>query len=299
MITLDPQIERLRQRFAEGHDSVSRLIVHLADQVRVSQGGGSDEMTKITYVAFRQMQVLELLHQNLHSHPELPRVTLDCYAELPTLEVLRGVFSPEFATDSYLWARFIAGQRLVDSKAMLEMGAGSGLISLYLNQFASPQSTCAVDVNPFAVANLRANLHRSGLNQGQFAVIESDLYARVPEQMKFDVAFWAMPWVFADDPFVCRVVAETEDPVQYALLRSAVDPGGRTIMKFITDSKRHLNPGGKVLLISSDFIPNERIREHALSEGFEWSEVVFAEQVTVVESSGMTLDLHHLELTLA
>jgi len=212
--------------------------------------------------------------------------------------VMRGVFSPEFATDSYLWANYIAQRGLVDGKSLLEMGAGSGIISLYLHRIATPKYICAVDVNKYAVVNLRANVDRFGIDGSRFEVIESDLFSRIRSDTRFDVILWAMPWILSEDRLVRQVLEDCDDPFEKALLRSIIDPGGESVRKLISDAKSCLNPHGKILLISSDFIPNGMIRIHAEAEGFLYEETIFARNITVVEATGTSLDLYHLELTL-
>lgn len=279
--------------FASGAEedagAISRLLKYFANLPCRSEG---EEHRLIM-----EIKVLSLLRENVLAHPHLPRVSLDRFAELPGLLVSRGVLSPEFACDSYLWAKHIAGKGLVCDKSVLEMGAGSGIISFLLARLSPPASLCAVDINAFAVEDLRANAAAFGLQGNQFIAIESDLLASVPEHFRFDFAIWAMPWILRNDPHIERIVAETKDPVRRALLRSAVDPGGRTIMRFLTDVKPFLNPGGKVLLISADFIPNEIILSHAESEGYIIEQEIFARDVTVVERPEITLNLHQIELT--
>jgi|GEM_PF-5617511 len=300
MDTIEDQVAKLRRHYGKWSDSISRLIRYLADQVEPTQDeqGYAGRCDCHNYEIFMQLKVLELLHLTLHAHCNLQSVSLECYGELLGLQVMPGVFSPEFATDSYHWAKFITERGLVKGKSVLEMGAGTGFISFYLQKMSAPQSVCAVDVNSHAVANLIANRNRFNVGSSRFDVIESNLFNRVPEEARFDVILWAMPWILVEDPYMRQVLEECEDPFEKALLRSAVDPGAESVLKFISDAKSHLVPGGKVLLISSDFLPNATIRAQAESEGFAVEETTFARDLMVVEATKMTLNLIHIELTL-
>lgn len=289
METLREQVKHLASMATEGTGSVGRLLRYFSELPWQSLDDG--------HRLLMEMKVLSLLRENLLAHPEKPEVSLERFPELPGLLVSRGVFSPEFTMDSYLWAKYIASRGLVDGKSVLEMGAGSGIISFMLNALSSPAFLCAVDVNPYAIENLRTNASIFGLDSGRFVSIESDLMNGIPKDLRFDTALWAMPWVLRDDPEIRRILREAKDPVKRALLRSAVDPGGQTIKRFITDVKPFLKRGGKVLLISSDFIPNEILTEHARSERYEVEQHTFAMNVTVVENPEITIDLLQLEFT--
>jgi methylase of polypeptide subunit release factors len=289
MNTLDKQIKQLASVEVDETGSVGRLLRYFAKLPWHSPAEG--------HRLLMEMKVLSLLRENLLSHPEMPDVTLERFPELPGFRVSRGVFSPEFTTDSYLWAKYIAARGLVVGKSVLEMGAGSGIISFMLRAMAHPSFLCAADVNAFAVENLRANAALFGVPKEELLAVESDLFESIPQSLQFDVALWAMPWILRDDPEINRILNEAKNPFRKALLRSAIDPSGRVVCKFITESKRFLRPGGKVLLISSDFIPNEIIIDHAKSEGFAIEQNIFATDVTVVENPEITLDLIQLELT--
>lgn len=283
------QIAELAAKAGNDAGSISRLLAHLAGlPCKTAEEGRRILM---------EMKVLCLLRENLLAHEGEGKVSVKRFPEIPEIFVSRGVFSPEFASDSYIWAKHIAGRGVVRGKSVLEMGAGSGIISFLLDALSPPAFLCAVDVNPLAVENLRENAANFGLEAGRFLAIEGDLFASVPRHLCFDVAIWAMPWILRDDPETECILFAEEDPIKRALLWSAVDPGGRTIKRFLTDAKPFLNPGGKILLISAEFIPNNIIYEHACSEGYEVRREFFGSGVTVVENPEITLDLLHIELT--
>jgi release factor glutamine methyltransferase len=96
------------------------------------------------------------------------------------LRIPPGVFHPGFFFSSKYLLRFLAEQPLKD-RSFLELGAGSGLISL----FAARQGAIvtATDINPAAVSCLKRN---RALNALPMEILHSDLYAAIPRQV-FDI----------------------------------------------------------------------------------------------------------------
>ena len=96
------------------------------------------------------------------------------------LEIPPGVFHPGFFFSSKFLVRWLAGQPL-EGRSFLELGAGSGLISL----FAACQGAVvtATDINPVAIGCLQKNRE---LNAIPLDIIHSDLYTSIP-RLLFDV----------------------------------------------------------------------------------------------------------------
>ena len=107
------------------------------------------------------------------------------------LEVPPGVFHPGFFFSSKYLLRFLARQPL-NGRSFLELGAGSGLISL----FAAAQGAVvtATDISPAAIACLERN---RALNSASLEIIHSDLYDRIPPQ-PFDVVAVNPPYYRRD-----------------------------------------------------------------------------------------------------
>lgn len=125
----------------------------------------------------------------------------------------------------------------VKDKRVLEIGTGSGLLSLCALQ-AGASYVVATDLNPNAVANARYNVKEMGAedrfearlvsrsNRGAFAVIREDEV--------FDA-------IISNPPWVDRKPGRIED---YALYDEAF-----LLMRTLFEGlPKHLNPGGKALL---------------------------------------------------
>ena len=96
------------------------------------------------------------------------------------LEIPPQVFHPGFFFSTGLLLRYILTLPL-QGKRFLELGAGSGLISI---QAAKKEAiVTATDINPIAIECLRRNCEQ---NNVKTEIILSDLFADIPEQ-SFDI----------------------------------------------------------------------------------------------------------------
>ena len=95
------------------------------------------------------------------------------------VRVMPGVFHPGLFFSTKLLIEYISKYDLND-KNVLELGAGSGLISVYCAKLKA--NVTASDINPIAVENINQN---SKLNSVIIKVIESDLFDRI-ETKEFD-----------------------------------------------------------------------------------------------------------------
>jgi release factor glutamine methyltransferase len=99
------------------------------------------------------------------------------------------VFHPGFFFSTRLLLKYMQSMSL-QGKTLLEPGAGSGLISIIAAKAGA--SVTATDINPVAVAFLLSN---AKINQVPLIVIESDLFAAIPQQV-FDIIVINPPYYF-------------------------------------------------------------------------------------------------------
>jgi release factor glutamine methyltransferase len=103
-----------------------------------------------------------------------------------------GVFYPGFIISTKLFLQYI-GKLDLRGKAFLELGAGSGIISLYAASKGA--IVTASDINPVAVQNIHEN---AVMNKAEVEVIESDLFESIPKSA-FDYIIIAPPY-YPKDP---------------------------------------------------------------------------------------------------
>ncbi|MBP6793417.1 MAG: methyltransferase [Saprospiraceae bacterium] len=108
------------------------------------------------------------------------------------VRLLPTVFHPGWLVSTQTLLRFLSGWDL-NGKSVLELGAGSGLISLYAsNQGAL---TTATDINPLAIQAMKESAQKNNL---KLSIIESDLFEKIGVQ-HFDLIIINPPY-FPKDP---------------------------------------------------------------------------------------------------
>lgn len=118
------------------------------------------------------------------------------------LEITPQVFHPGFFFSTRLLLRYISALSL-QGQRVLELGAGSGLISIYASKNGA--TVTATDINPVVVECLRSNCDQ---NNVKVEIILSDLFASIPEQ-SFDVIainppyYKKQPQTMADFAWYC------------------------------------------------------------------------------------------------
>ncbi len=139
------------------------------------------------------------------------------------------------AEDSFLLARTLA--RFVRSRSVLDMGAGSGVLSeAAFNAGAS--SVLAVDVNPEVIDFLKLK---------RIPAVQSDAFTSV--KGCFDVIVCNPPYLPEDT---------REDPESKVALAGGKQ-GDEFTLRFLKQAPQHLEEGGIILLLLSSLTPKDRI----------------------------------------
>ncbi len=108
------------------------------------------------------------------------------------IKILPGVFHPGFFFSTRFLISHLSRYEL-NSKTILELGAGSGMISVYCAKKGA--LVTASDISLSAIENVRLNAE---LNECNITVVHSDLFDSIPEQ-QFDFIVINPPY-FAKDP---------------------------------------------------------------------------------------------------
>lgn len=276
-------------------DAFSKLIMLYVKRIDVYKNN-IDTTLPDFYRDFMSIKVLQLVYVTWKG--EQHRESTYSYNDFANIAVLPGVFSPQYASDSYLWAKYIVESKIAYKKRVLEMGAGSGIMSLYLHKYGNPSAIVAADINDQAIDNLKLNQKRFGVSEDTFSVIKSNLYSNIPHTEQFDVIFWAFVWLILDEAEMVSIFENESDPDVKRLLNSVIDPGYNMLRQFLSESKSRLAPNGKILLITTDFIKNNFLKEMTEELGYSFSIDRFTQESEVVKSAGMVIDLYQITLSL-
>ena len=167
-----------------------------------------------------------------------------------TIEVSPGVFHPGLFFSTEFLLQFISRKKL-ENKSLLELGAGSGLLSLKAAQQGA--IVTATDISTKAVENIRSN---STINSIPISVIQSDLFDAVPQQ-PFD-------WILINPPYYAKAPRGEDD---YAWCCGEHHEYFAMLFKNLS---RFINGTSAVIMVLSDVCDLETIFKIGLQHGFEF-----------------------------
>ncbi|HRH55706.1 MAG TPA: methyltransferase [Candidatus Paceibacterota bacterium] len=144
------------------------------------------------------------------------------------ITVFPGVMSPK-----YDWAGLYMIDYLPDDftgQDVLELGAGSGLVSVFIG-LRGARTVTAADINPEAVENTKHNLDTFGITNS--VVVVSDVFSNVPKK-KYDSIIFNLPYhdgIPAND-----------------LEKGVIDAGYHAMHTFLNEVRNFLMEEGKLYL---------------------------------------------------
>jgi len=170
-----------------------------------------------------------------------------------------GVYKP--AEDSFLMVEAVL-KELHPSDRVLEIGAGSGIVSAFIKEHAH---VVATDISPYAVKCTKLN----GID-----VIRTDLFNGI--RGKFDLIVFNPPYLPSEK--------KIGDWLDFAW--DGGEDGRETINRFLGQVKEHLTENGRFLLLASSLSGVESIMEKMTSLGLIAEELLseryFFEQLVVL-----------------
>lgn len=163
----------------------------------------------------------------------------------PKIEIECGPRVYEPAEDSYLLLDAI---EITPGQKVLEMGCGSGLLSLHCSKYGA--ETTAVDIDPLAVESTRNNAVRNNL---QIDIKQSDLFEQLKE--KYNLIIFNPPYL-PDDEF---------QDIKWSGGRSGIE----TTLRFLRDCGDYLKPGGRIMIVQSSLADRTRFEEEVGNLGYD------------------------------
>ena len=152
------------------------------------------------------------------------------------LSIAPTVYEP--AEDSFLLATYASG--LTEGKRILEIGCGSGIVSLSAAAASPKNDVLGVDINPAAVECANGNAKRNGLGNCKF--LKSDLFSSV--RGTFDCIIFNPPYLPTTRE---EKLALEEENAAY----DGRESGLEVFYGFAKQAPRHLEPSGKVAVIAT------------------------------------------------
>jgi release factor glutamine methyltransferase len=168
--------------------------------------------------------------------------------------VLRNVFSPRYFGSTELFSAWLGSLSLGD---LLEVGTGTGVTGILAVFHGAARSALLVDINPDAVRNARMNVQRYGLGD-KITCRASDIFSTVKPSETFDSIYWNMPFIWRPQTYRWARLLD----------RSLFDPGYRQTERFLRQARRHLRPGGRLLIGFGTFGDAKRLSAILTREGW-------------------------------
>ena len=136
-------------------------------------------------------------------------------------------------------------------ESVLDVGTGSGVIAIF-SCYQGAGKVVGIDINPAAIKSAKHNVKMHGFEK-VMKVVKSNLFDNIAGQ-KFDVITANIPF---RDKFAHDIVA-----------RAQWDTDFQTNTRFFSEVGNHLNPGGRIYFIHSNFGETDRVKKLAKAAGF-------------------------------
>lgn len=171
-----------------------------------------------------------------------------------SLTILKGVFHPGlFFSSNYLLSYL--KQYNFKNKSIIEIGAGSGLISFHLAQYA--KQVVALELSEVAIQGLNINLKKNShlLPKNVFKIVKSNLFENL-EKTKFDYIIVNPPY------FPNKVKTEAE-------LAWNCGENFEYFVAFFKQAKNFMSENSTIIMVLSDQCNINKIKQIAIENKFK------------------------------
>lgn len=125
-------------------------------------------------------------------------------------------------------------------KSFLEIGSGSGIVSVTMAMKYKNTSFTAVDISDYAIENTNKNIKRYNLDN--IEVLKSNLYENINK--KYDIIYSNPPYIRSEE--IEKLQTEVKDYEPMLALDGGVD-GLYFYREIVKGAKNHLNDGGYIV----------------------------------------------------
>jgi release factor glutamine methyltransferase len=167
-----------------------------------------------------------------------------------TVKVLPGVFHPGLFFSSKMLLNFVDTLNL-ESKTLLELGAGTGIISILAAKKRA--AVYASDISSNAVKNVKLNAAK---NNVQINIFASDLFKNIPD-MQFD-------YIIINPPYYNRNPNEEEE---YAWFCGSKFEYFKSLFNSLSN---YIYKDSKVFMILSEVCDIQEIKSIGIENEFAW-----------------------------
>jgi release factor glutamine methyltransferase len=147
---------------------------------------------------------------------------------------------------------------------------GSGCIAISIAKHALAARVMAADINPTALAIARENAVMHGVAD-RMEFVESDLFAAVPNERKFDFITANPPYISSED---CDQLPATVRDFEPRLALEAGKHGMDIASRLVPQAAERLLPGGVLAMETSPVILNEVYDLVVKTSDFETTEII-------------------------
>jgi len=171
-----------------------------------------------------------------------------------SVEIIPGVFHPGFFFSTKLLISFLEKQDL-NNKNFLEMGCGSGLVSIVAAKQNAKVTTA--DISSDAISCTKKNAEK---NQVTISVIESDLFKSIPQQ-QFDI-------IAVNPPYYKKTPSSPDQFAWYC------GENLEYFTAFFQQAKLFVNASSRIIMVLSDECDIAGISSLAEKNGWVWEKAL-------------------------
>ncbi len=166
------------------------------------------------------------------------------------------VFNPKTFFSSQWFAKNVS-ELVRGENCFIEIGCGTGIVSLTVSKENSDIKIYSSDINPKAKEITEYNSVENNLSKN-IQVFVGDVFDSIPTEVKAESIFWSMPFGFLD-------IKDNLNGRDWQVF----DPGYRAIRKFFETSKNYLTDNGRLLIgFSVDIGDIDLLKEIAKENNF-------------------------------